>query len=156
MLDSIFGKQPRSYWLQCLFWLFVLFMLLGVLAYPLLDVQHNTGMPAIAPGEAKRGGSTAVDIVNYLEPRRVLWATPQGAVTVPLRFALEFNPIILCESAWDMQAVGVAGERGLAQVHPIHDRRMSRMSLDPQVERDRIIMAVALYRERGTQPWSCR
>ena len=76
MLDSIFGKQPRSYWLQALAYLVVWFIALGILTYPLLDVKRNTEKPASPPGEAKIGGYRPAAIVNYL-------AVDDGIVKAP-------------------------------------------------------------------------
>lgn len=66
--------------------------------------------------------------------------------------------VIACESTWNPQAVGRAGERGLAQVHPIHRQRIEAMGFtwddmfDPV---SNLTVAHALWSEQGWRPWSC-
>ena len=50
--------------------------------------------------------------------------------------------------------VGALGERGAAQIHPIHRERMASLGLDFGKERDRLIWAGILWTERGWSAWS--
>ena len=54
----------------------------------------------------------------------------------------------------DLSAVvGRAGERGQAQIHPVHFPAMQRAGLDPGRERDRIVYAIRLWERQRWEPW---
>lgn len=66
--------------------------------------------------------------------------------------------VIACESHWNPWATGRQGERGLAQIHPIHRARVEAMGLtwddmfDPLAN---LRVARAIWEESGWAPWSC-
>lgn len=68
--------------------------------------------------------------------------------------------VIACESSWNPQAVGRVGERGLAQVHPVHRERIAAMGyswddmFDPRVNLE---VAWSIYVDAGHswRPWTC-
>jgi hypothetical protein len=66
--------------------------------------------------------------------------------------------VVYCESRFDTNTVGAAGERGLFQIHPVHipylaDRGLSWDSMfDPA---SNIAYAYDLYSRSGWGPWTC-
>ncbi len=54
-----------------------------------------------------------------------------------------------CESRWRTDAVGSAGEWGLAQIHPIHQLPRV-MGAEPQLRQAR-----AIWEEQGYGAWTC-
>lgn len=53
-------------------------------------------------------------------------------------------------------AIGEAGERGGAQIHPIHSPEMRLLGLDSDVEWDRVAYAAHKWSYTGWGPWSCQ
>lgn len=85
------------------------------------------------------------------------------AVEVPAAFGEHAAEVARCETggSFDWHRVGALGERGQFQLHPIHAVRARRMGLDywgdtVEAEHDRVLLAVAIWREQSWQPWSCR
>ena len=89
---------------------------------------------------------------------------------MPYEMAVDVNRVfLLCEARIDpdqpyrypKDAIGAAGERGGAQIHPSweHNPRASldfvRLGLDYGSEYDRFLFAVALWERSGWGPWSC-
>ena len=62
--------------------------------------------------------------------------------------------VFRCESSYRLDAVGGAGEYGLAQIHPVHGTRWGpRVGLfDLEVN---LRAARDLYAESGWRPWTC-
>lgn len=88
------------------------------------------------------------------------WVTEPGdngrIVCLDNTFGAFLSRILECEVGTEgPYAVGDQGERGAAQIHPIHQEAMIRMNLDFGLERDRLLFAQELYREQGPKPWSC-
>lgn len=52
-------------------------------------------------------------------------------------------------------AVGKFGERGAAQIHPVHIPTMLAMGLNFFLEHDRILYGIHLYITQGPAPWTC-
>ena len=91
-------------------------------------------------------------------------------IPMPYEMAVDVNRVfLLCEARIDpdqpyrypKDAIGAAGERGGAQIHPSweHNPRASldfvRLGLDYGSEYDRFLFAVALWERSGWGPWSC-
>ena len=54
-------------------------------------------------------------------------------------------------------AIGAAGERGQAQLHPIHRAGMTKRGLDFEREKDRVWYAInVIWKSQGWLPWSCQ
>lgn len=83
-------------------------------------------------------------------------ALDRPALMVPMAWAEHAGAVIQCESRWDTNAVGSAGELGLLQIHPIHETGMRRQGLDWHTEVDRVKYAVTLWSRQGWSPWSCK
>ena len=64
--------------------------------------------------------------------------------------------VVQCESRWDPRAVGMLGERGLLQIHPIHRAPMAKAGLDFGQEGDRLRWAIRIFEGNGWGPWACR
>lgn len=103
--------------------------------------------------------TAAADVApQHGPPLLVPWVTGQETVTVPIAFAVQALPIVLCESRWKPNAVGSAGERGLFQIHPLHRSAMATVGLDFEREADRTLWAVRLWEQSGNSfspHWSC-
>lgn len=105
------------------------------------------------------------DIVFYMLGLVVLLATPQPeealfiydlrapAISMPREMAEGAFNVIACESKWDTNAIGKAGEKGLLQIHPIHARNMGYMAFGN--EQARFEYAVSLWKVGGWNAWSC-
>lgn len=87
----------------------------------------------------------------------LLVAGPRDAVWVPYRFAVESVGVAQCESRWQSDAVGAAGELGILQVNPIHAPAMAKHGLDFQSAGDRVRWAVRMWEAGGREwgPWAC-
>ena len=60
-----------------------------------------------------------------------------------------------CESSWDPQAIGQAGEVGLFQIHGVHAGRVpAGGDLKDPVTNARV--ALDIWMQEGWNPWSCR
>jgi hypothetical protein len=121
----------------------VLLALIPFLAGALLARGQEVDVDRYSP--ATRGGRSAiVDLVaDHFPPDQV-----EAALAV-----------IRCESRFDPDATGRAGERGLFQVHPLWQRLAERLywpgvSLyDAEVN---VAVAAAIWRAAGWRPWACR
>ena len=65
-----------------------------------------------------------------------------------------------CENrSVDHHAVGAAGERGIAQLHPVHRHRFESKgwswddAFDPVYN---LVVAKSIYDEQGWEPWTCK
>ena len=147
------NHQPRSYWLGVAFW-----AVAWVCALTIFPLKANIPVAPQGHGEAKIQKHGVEYSIILPPPRTVLWATPDGAVWVPLDFALGFNQIVECESHWDTNAVGDLGELGLAQIYThLHAPEMARLGLNPNSEKDRVRFSVHLWEQRGRlfAAWTC-
>ena len=84
------------------------------------------------------------------------WDSIEPCVSMPLEMALAAPVVIQCESNWDKNAIGWAGERGLLQIHPIHMNTMDERGLNFFEERDRLMYAIEIWEYAGWRPWSCK
>ena len=118
-------------------------------------VPHTESQVARVTGPLDRPGGLASDSG---EPAwRGLVVLPDlSVVMVDPEFAATMFSVMACESRFRSDAVGAAGERGLLQIHPIHQGRMEDMGLDFTKEKDRVVFANALWREQGWRPWTCK
>lgn len=74
---------------------------------------------------------------------------------VPREFAINASTVMGCESNYSNITVGVYGERGKLQTHPVHYLPGEVCKgMDHSVPRDRAQCAVRLFRARGWQPWA--
>ena len=73
----------------------------------------------------------------------------EPAIIAPSEWASWAYLVGMCESRWTTKAIGKLGERGVLQVHPIHDQTMYNMGLDPYTERDRLTFAIHLWGYSG-------
>lgn len=103
-------------------------------------------------------GHKAIPQARYIIPRRVLWATQDGAVLVPWRFAAGANTVVKCESQWDAWAIGDDGlAHGLFQIRTdFHAERMGNMGLTLTSPRDQLWYAVRLWYDNEWDAWACR
>lgn len=64
--------------------------------------------------------------------------------------------VFYCESRWDKSAVGMYGERGIPQIHPIHFSRYE-VTGDQLAEAPLLagIVAYQIYLEQGWSAWGC-
>lgn len=63
-----------------------------------------------------------------------------------------------CESGWNPTAIGHVGERGLFQVHPVHDWRFRWIfgeEADPFDPHQNAAVALDIWARFGWDPWSC-
>ena len=106
-------------------------------------------------GRDRQTRTLEIDSVEI--PWRGLVVLPDfSVVMVDPEFAATMFSVMACESQFRMDAVGAAGELGLLQIHPIHQKRMEDMGLDFTKENDRVVFANALWQEQGWRPWSCQ
>jgi hypothetical protein len=86
-----------------------------------------------------------------------LWERIDGP-NIPAAMVPGTVTVIQCESRWDTNAVGAAGELGVLQIHPIHKEAMRSLGLEYNREGDRIEFAVRLWRNSGNswRSWSCQ
>ncbi|MEX1103807.1 MAG: transglycosylase SLT domain-containing protein, partial [Dehalococcoidia bacterium] len=63
-----------------------------------------------------------------------------------------------CESGWALDAIGTSGERGLFQIHPMHDYRfeVAGVKLDPTDPVHNASAALAIWELYGWEPWTCQ
>ena len=122
----------------------------------LLGVMWLETRPALADGE-EGAELPSARVAQHGPPLTVLLVgdREQPAVEVPVEFAVQALPILQCESGWRSEAVGLLGELGIAQIHPIHRAEMAGLGLDFYSEHDRLLFAVILQERRGWAPWSC-
>ena len=110
-------------------------------------------------GEAARaeeyGEQHHIDAHTGREEGCIIYALDLPCEPIPGAMAAGVVAVATCESRWDPEAVGAAGERGLLQVHPVHRQAMASAGLDYDQESDRIKWAVRLWEGRGWTPWSC-
>jgi hypothetical protein len=59
-----------------------------------------------------------------------------------------FAGVSWCESRWQPDAVGQLGERGLAQVHPVHGSV-------PESAHGQVVQAYELHEVYGPEVWAC-
>lgn len=67
--------------------------------------------------------------------------------------------VFRCESHLNPDALGKLGERGIAQIHPVHRDMVRRMgfSWDQMFDaRDNVTVALDIFEAQGWGPWSCR
>ena len=129
--------------------------------------------PDAVPGLPRRpepveGDCRALGFAFIARPPCVPWIFDlnQPALPVPQAFAEGAVRIFLgCEVRGVIQtpyglpwaAVGAAGERGAAQLHPIHDPAIVKFGLDPLDEGDRLRFAAIKWQRDGENfdAWSC-
>ncbi len=66
--------------------------------------------------------------------------------------------VVGCESDWRPDVVGSYGERGLFQIHPMHNHRFDRdgRDLDPLDPVHNAVAALAIWKLYGWEPWTCQ
>lgn len=80
-------------------------------------------------------------------------------VAMPCDMARDTYSVIECESHFSRLATGALNERGLLQIHPIHEQRIIQMGYtweDMFKPVPNLTVGVAIYEERGWSPWSCK
>lgn len=80
-----------------------------------------------------------------------------GADHPYVRFLTEAAPVIECESGGNELAVGAAGERGLLQLHPVHQIRVEQLGYtwDQMFERyPNLHVAYTIWLRQSWWPWA--
>lgn len=94
-----------------------------------------------------------------------VWSLTEAPIRMPGEMAAAASAVWLgCEVAAENQreygdvtaVVGRLGERGQAQVHPVHATGMARAALDFGQEHDRLLWALRIWERSGWAPWSCK
>lgn len=105
--------------------------------------MRNAVQPVLGEGEQL----TLAQVVSVL--RAAGW--PEAAIP-------EAVDVAGCESSWMPGVVGASGERGLFQIHPVHDHRfdLAGVPLDPLDPVHNAAVALAIWRRSGWEPWTCQ
>ena len=85
-----------------------------------------------------------------------VYALDKPALMLPEEMAREAWPVFECESRHETTAEGKQGERGVAQIHPIHRPELGSLGLDFNQEIDRLQFATILWRRSGWSDWACQ
>ena len=115
---------------------------------PFASVDGIYEGPIVGGGEST--GESTYEYVGFV------WSLELPAAPLPEAMAQKAYAVWWCESRMDDGAVGRAGERGVAQLHPIHAAEMERAGLDYDSGWDRLTWAIRLWERHGWGPWSCK
>ncbi len=129
------------------------------------DDEEAAGSPADRDEEDGSGDETFVASspeVATAEPgaaltKRELTETLRDAGW-PEQLEAKARAVAGCESGWNPTAIGHLDERGLFQVHPVHDWRFQRLfgeDADPFDPYQNSAVALDIWERFGWDPWSC-
>lgn len=129
------------------------------------DVEADIYWREVDPASLDSIGTLPAGLVTYLAQHDAPAGTAELLLTgidIAQRAGYDTpDPLLLAciarpESHFDDAAVGSAGERGLLQVHPCHQRGMQRLGWDFTDGADRVAYACVLWDSSGLRPWSTR
>lgn len=143
----------------------------------LFTVAGQLGACAPDPLDVQRTPQTVVESTVFPTPAVTTSPTttttttttvPAVVVDDPVAIVREVWPddtedqalkVFTCESHLNPDALGKLGERGIAQIHPVHRDMVRRMgfSWDQMFDaRDNVTVALDIFEASGWKPWSCR